>query len=170
MTLRLKTLLVVGIAVLGLMAVTVSLSWNMLKRNYLAGEETIARDNAVRVKAALSAEVDNVVQKGGDWSMWDDAYQFVQDRNEAFATSNLQPLAFQTLDFQYFVFVDSRKRIVFGHAGGGRDAVGPAGRARGVGRAAGPRPVGSRNGHGGCGSCEYRWYAGRDCRPADTQQ
>jgi len=116
MTLRLKTLFVVGVAVLGLMAVTVSLSWNMLKRNYLAGEEIVARDNAARAKAALSAEVDNVVQKGGDWSMWDDAYQFVQDRNEVFATSNLQPLAFQTLDFQYFIFVDAQQRIVFGHA------------------------------------------------------
>ena len=116
MSLRLKTLLVVGVAVLGLIAVSVFVNWAMIRRNYMAGEETAAHDNAARARAAISAEVDNVVQKAGDWSMWDDAYQFVQDRNEAFATSNLQPLAFQTLDFQYFVFVDSKHRIVFGHA------------------------------------------------------
>ena len=123
MSLRLKTLIVVGITVLGLLAVSALVSLGVMRRNYLAGEERTARDNADRVRAAISAEVDNVVQKGGDWSMWDDAYKFVQDRNEAFATSNLQPLAFQTLDFQYFIFVDSKRQIVFGHACGALDTT-----------------------------------------------
>ncbi len=52
-------------------------------------EQAQALEDGVRARAALQSELRQLGNEMGDWSEWNDAYRFAQDRNPAFVQSNL---------------------------------------------------------------------------------
>jgi sensor domain CHASE-containing protein len=52
-------------------------------------EQAQALEDGVRARAALQSELRQLGNEMGDWSEWNDAYRFAQDRNPTFVQSNL---------------------------------------------------------------------------------
>lgn len=72
--------------------------------------------NLTRVREILHNEVQQISTIAGDWSGWDDAYQFAQDRNANFIRTNLDESLFPQLRLNLIVFLDSSANILFDKA------------------------------------------------------
>lgn len=66
------------------------------------------------VERILNREMDNLVSKQADWARWDDTYEFVADRNEAYITSNLGDESLKVLGINIMAFVNNSGELVYG--------------------------------------------------------
>lgn len=114
MTLRFKTLLISGLTLVGLIGGLYFVSSTILLRS-IARAEAQDAERAVQAALGIFAEtVHQLDQRFLDWSAWDDTYQFVQDRNDAFMESNLVEGALGSIHVDLIVFLDTEGRMVFG--------------------------------------------------------
>ncbi len=117
MTLRTKVLLLVGATVLGLFAIMLGISLFIVLRGFAEQEQTDARRDTERILSALRDDLSNLGTTTKDWSGWDDAYLFVQDRNQQFVESNLSDdTTFTNTRLNVMVFLDLSGTIVFAEA------------------------------------------------------
>ncbi|HNT35618.1 MAG TPA: CHASE4 domain-containing protein, partial [bacterium] len=102
-SLRTKILLIL----LGIFAVYALLNYGVqhyvIYPRFVLLEEEEAKRNMNRAIQALQREIHGLEWFCHDWSAWDDIYIYAQDRNEAFAETNLTPtlLADYKLDIVY---------------------------------------------------------------------
>lgn len=87
--LRTKTLFLVSTTLIAMMILLVLFSQTIVKKGFETVEERDALLNVNRVRDAFAMQVENVSVKIIDWSMWDDAYLYMQDGNAAFEKSSL---------------------------------------------------------------------------------
>jgi len=73
--------------------------------------ENVIRDLG-RARGALSAELEALDSKAGDWTNWDDAYTFVHGDNPEFVAKNIAPESFVQLKVNLIAFVDTSNRVV----------------------------------------------------------
>ena len=59
-------------------------------------EAQAARDLVERFRLQMAKEVETVQVLTSDWAFWDDTYQFVQDKNQAYIASNVSSSTFET--------------------------------------------------------------------------
>jgi diguanylate cyclase (GGDEF)-like protein/PAS domain S-box-containing protein len=116
MTLQRKTLLIFGSSFLALLFVFyVVFSW--LLRNNVESAQNASASQALRVaKGLLTQTGDRLAEKFADWAAWDDAYDFVRNRNVRFMESNLGNESLALLRIHYILFLDTQGRIVYGTA------------------------------------------------------
>jgi len=77
-------------------------------------EDDASRINVTRAKNALEDRVSDLVESLADWSVWDDAYEFISSPTQVFIDSNLTPSSFRVLDLNYMIFVNSSGEKVWG--------------------------------------------------------
>ncbi|OGM26014.1 hypothetical protein A2962_03625 [Candidatus Woesebacteria bacterium RIFCSPLOWO2_01_FULL_39_61] len=99
----------IGIAILGIIAA----SRTILVEGYVSLEKTQIERNLARVSHSLQQVISEVEFLNRDWAQWDDAYQFVQDRNQRFIDVNLVDQTFSSARLNAIVFVDNEGRIVY---------------------------------------------------------
>jgi diguanylate cyclase (GGDEF)-like protein/PAS domain S-box-containing protein len=116
MTLRAKTLLIVGTTLLGLLLVLYAASSRILSDGFTRAEEQSTRHVVQGVLSVISQTVDQVDQQWLQWSAWDDTYAFVENRNRAYIESNLINEGLATTQTNFVAFVHSSGRLVFGTA------------------------------------------------------
>ncbi len=110
MSLRLRTLLTIGLTLLGLIAALQVVSYSALRRNL---EEAEAQQAVQVVRGAanvINLWVDQFGKRWEDWSSWDDTCQFVRDGNAAYIRSNLVEGMYDItgLDMMAFVRPDGK--------------------------------------------------------------
>ena len=66
-----------------------------------------------RSSAAVAAEQDELVKTCGDWAAWNDTYDFVKRRDNAYIQSNLGADTLVNLGVGFMVFADASGRIVY---------------------------------------------------------
>jgi diguanylate cyclase (GGDEF)-like protein/PAS domain S-box-containing protein len=114
-TLHKRTLIIICIAFLGLIAALYATSQGIVLGGFARQEESDARRDVERVKSAL---VDNLATLEGttrDWAYWDDTYAYIEDENEAYVKSNLVPdTGMQANRLSVMAFVHSTGRLVYG--------------------------------------------------------
>lgn len=88
---------------------------------WYSGEQSLRKlqHEDVREKLALlerlfENELDNQAIKMADWARWDDAYQFVSDRNDAFIVSNMNDESLRLIKIQMMAFVNNSGELVYG--------------------------------------------------------
>lgn len=114
MTLRRKTLLIIGLALGGLfLALYFALS-NVLLDGFARVENQITRQNVQRVLEAYRDEVAKFETKSGDWAPWDATYRFIADQNPDYVAANLTESTFSNLGLNVMLFVDTDGEIVHG--------------------------------------------------------
>ena len=89
MTLRRRTLLIIGLVFLGLAAAAYLVAQTIVLQGFAQQEQVDARQDLTRVRGTLD---DSLTALGGltrDWGIWDDLDAYVQGRNDAFAAANL---------------------------------------------------------------------------------
>lgn len=113
MTLRLRTLLLIGI----IFAVLLGMVCIPLRVSLLPRFEQNERDNAqqvvYRALDSLAAELDGLHTNTSDWARWDDTYAFVQHKKPDFVAANLTAESFSTLQIHLMVFTDTSGRILW---------------------------------------------------------
>src|SRR5262245_58630022 len=116
MTLRRKTLLIVGLS-LGALFFVVYLVVSFIS---LSGFNTIERQdvnqNVSRALQALADEISKLDTSAGDYAPWDDAYEFVTNHNQDFIDSNLGSESMGNLKLNALIYLDNDHQIVYGRS------------------------------------------------------
>jgi PAS domain S-box-containing protein len=83
---------------------------------FLTLEERDIGDNLLRARNDLKQHCISLSRSAGDYSGWDDAYQFIADGNRTFITKNLDPSLYPQLGINLLLFVDLSGKMVYGKA------------------------------------------------------
>ncbi|HKZ85423.1 MAG TPA: CHASE4 domain-containing protein [Anaerolineae bacterium] len=116
MTLRLKTLLLVGAALVGLIVaayLTVSL---VLQAGFADVEAENTRQNVRRALEGLSEKIAGLDKSARDYAGWDDTYAFIEDRNQDYVDTNLGDETFANNELSLMMFVNLGGEVVFAKA------------------------------------------------------
>jgi signal transduction histidine kinase/DNA-binding response OmpR family regulator len=114
MTLRRRTLIIIGTTLAGLNFVLYGIAATLLLDNSLQAE---TQDVRQVMKGALGVFAQNLEQfndRFADWAVWDDNYRFVQDGNPEFIRSNLGDTPLQNIRVNLIVLMQSTGQIRFG--------------------------------------------------------
>ncbi|MGA7932445.1 MAG: CHASE4 domain-containing protein, partial [Kovacikia sp.] len=114
MTLRKRTLVIIGATLIGLNAVLYSISTRLLLGSSVQAEEQDTWQMMKGVLNVFAKSLEQFNEKYVDWSVWDDAYKFVEDGNQEFIQSNLIDPQLANLRINLMVLMHSSGRIVFG--------------------------------------------------------
>jgi len=116
MTLRRKTLFIIGATFYGVIILLFFISRNILLGSFVELENQNAYQNTERVRSTLSREFSDLEATTGDWAAWDDTYAFIEDANTEYIESNLIDGTFVELRLNLMMFIDSAGQTVFGKA------------------------------------------------------
>lgn len=114
MTLRQKTFMVVGSALIGLLLMLLVVSHQILLKGFYDLETQSVENNITRLVNMLTDELYSLYVEAGDYSAWDDTYQYMIDHNEPFVTSNLSNSTFSDLNLNLIIILNKTGKIVFG--------------------------------------------------------
>lgn len=101
-----------GISLGILLIVFYSIQRSILMRDFLKEEEADAHLRAALVRSAVEQELDRLVATARDWGLWDDTYQFVQDRNAEYVEANLMASSLTHLNIDLMTFLDLEGREI----------------------------------------------------------
>jgi PAS domain S-box-containing protein len=76
-------------------------------------QDSATGQEVMRCRLILMKEMATVSAICADWSAWDDACQFVDDRNEAFIKSALDPAGLQNTHINTAIFMDTSGKVVW---------------------------------------------------------
>jgi sensor domain CHASE-containing protein len=107
MTLRNKTLLIIGATLTGLFIVLYLVLSNVLRSGFERVEENFVQRNVNRAEQALGTEYDNMRANVADWAPWDDTYLFVQGELPSYIDDNIQPGFFDNLSINTMLFLNA---------------------------------------------------------------
>jgi signal transduction histidine kinase/ActR/RegA family two-component response regulator len=85
---------------------------SLVRPSFEALEVRTVERNCDRVTRAIGNEATTLSSKAGDWSLWDETYDFILDRNEDFVKANLNEAALETLAVDVMAFVGLDGKIV----------------------------------------------------------
>ena len=116
MTLRQKTLLMIGVMLVCLLtALYISLSTIWLK-GFAQIESQRTRQNVERLTEALTNDLNELDSTVRDWSGWDDTYMFVEDVNDRYIQDNINEATFTNLRLNLMLFINPANQIRYGQA------------------------------------------------------
>ncbi|MBC7261918.1 MAG: hypothetical protein H5T63_07865, partial [Chloroflexi bacterium] len=113
MTLWEKTLRLIGITILVLVAALYLVQRAVVVRHSVALEEEHMRGDVAQVLNALEQEVHHLDLLTQDWAGWDDTYEFALDHNEGYMASNLVDETFTDAGLNLILIADTAGHIVF---------------------------------------------------------
>ncbi|HUS69260.1 MAG TPA: diguanylate cyclase [Anaerolineae bacterium] len=116
MTLRNKTMAILGAAILALMALLYVSSRTILLDSFARLEDEATRRDVQRVLNAVDNQLRELDTTTDDWAGWDDTYRFMLTRDPAYVESNLVDDTFVTLRLNALLLVDRSGEVVFGRA------------------------------------------------------
>ena len=116
MTLRKKTLLIIGGTFYALIILLFFISRDVLLDSFIELEERNTRQNVARALNSLSSELSYLDATVADWAAWDDTYAFIEDANNEYIKSNLPDETFIGLRLNLVMFIDSSGHTVFSKA------------------------------------------------------
>src|SRR3989338_77150 len=97
MTLRVKALLITGLAVIAVFLILYMVLRVTMMNAFLNAEKEDIRKNTGYVLEVFEQTAMEFSDRFADWSSWDDAYQFVADGDQAFIDSNLNDETVQSM-------------------------------------------------------------------------
>lgn len=114
MTLRKRTLLIIGSALIGLLGLLFIVSSTILLKGFIQLERKIVEKDMNRLLSVLTEEFEKLSVEAGDYAVWDDTYQYMEDFNASFIGSNFSENTFATLNLDFILLIDLEGRITFG--------------------------------------------------------
>ena len=113
MNLRAKVYGSIGFVLLVLFFGINSILTHLVTSNFLGLERSEMMNDLVRVNDTLKDRMDTLAIKLSDWSHWDDTYQFVDDRNEAYILSNLNNESLALLHLNFVAILDEERHVIY---------------------------------------------------------
>ena len=116
MTLRWKTILVIGITFAALLGILFVVWQTILVRRFTELENQNTSQNTERAMNAVRQDIDSVSTAAADWGIWDDTYQFAQDGNQGYIDANFQDSSFTSIQMNLILIIDSSGQVLHGEA------------------------------------------------------
>lgn len=113
MKLRKMTMLIIGLTIIGLIAVLSITAYAILGSAIKRLENQDAQKSVGQVLNAIDSEINDLEASLDDWAIWDDTYEFAEDRNEKYADSNLIENSFLELGVNLMAIVNNANKMVF---------------------------------------------------------
>ncbi|MBN2142430.1 hypothetical protein JW711_03800 [Candidatus Woesearchaeota archaeon] len=111
MKLGLKTLVFMSIVLTGF--VLLGLAYFLFIRSSFANlEEDFLNRDLIRTSNQVKIMLENIDYRLADWSQWDDSYNFVEDKNQDYISSNLNDETLALLDIDMFILANKSGHIV----------------------------------------------------------
>ncbi|MFA5383598.1 MAG: CHASE4 domain-containing protein [Eubacteriales bacterium] len=114
LSLRMKTLFVLFIALAPAVIATYIISEAVLLKGFVELEERQTLENVARLNDALSGELLTLQRITSDWAAWDDTYTFIEDANDRYIETNLLTSTYTSLNLDLMIFLNSNGKIVYG--------------------------------------------------------
>jgi len=114
LTLRKKTILILCVSALLIVALAVAASRLILFRRYLDLERENLALNTRRLESILVAQQDRFASSARDWAVWDSAFEYARSPGRDFERENLVADTFESLEIHFLVFVDPEGEILPG--------------------------------------------------------
>jgi len=114
MTLRTKTLGIIGIMLAALIGALFATSVSVFLKGFLQVEQDDTHANILRAVAAYDEEIASLNFTSLDWASWDDTYAFIEDENETYRTRNISDEGIARLGLDVLVYINASGRMVFG--------------------------------------------------------
>ncbi len=116
MTLRKKTLLIVGATLFILIVLLSLMSKLIILRSFLKLEEKYVFQNIHRTQAFITENLTNLNSTAQDWATWDNTYEFIKNKNDKYVEVNLVDSTFSTLRLNLIILMDASGNIVLSKA------------------------------------------------------
>ncbi len=113
MSLRARTLLLVGLILLGLIVLMYIFTRVILLNSFSDLERADTREQVRRVQEALAEESVSLSAVAGDWAPWTDTYDFVQGGYDAYVDDNMMDSTFANLQVNFMIFLNDSAEIVY---------------------------------------------------------
>lgn len=112
MTLRRKTLIILGLAFVALILVLYTVSVRVMLNSALRIERNNVVDDLTRIKVAMEDAQGALDVSLRDYAHWGDTYRFMQDRNQHFIDTQIIDQGFYELRINAVICVDSHGSVV----------------------------------------------------------
>ncbi|MBN1545751.1 MAG: response regulator [Syntrophaceae bacterium] len=114
MSLKTKTLTIIGIAFFSLTIGVLAGSWFFLYKNLEKTEIQLTRQDVMRGLIILQNELSILATVTGDYAGWDDTYAFVRDGNKTYIESNLVESTFDKQRLNVLLIMNNAGKLVYG--------------------------------------------------------
>jgi sensor domain CHASE-containing protein len=112
MSIRAKTFLSLLVTMIALTVILYFALCRIVSGGFTVVENDSAGKNIERVRETFASDIEALCAKTSDWAMWDDAYQFVQDRNPGFVQANIAPSAMSGMGLAAIMIFDESGEVV----------------------------------------------------------
>lgn len=113
MTLRKKTLIIIGITLICLIGILYAVLQTIMMDSFAELEVQNTTNNVERALNALDEDIAGLDTMTNDWATWDDTYRFIEDRNEEYIAVNPTDEGMMALRVNVMLFINSSGEIVY---------------------------------------------------------
>ncbi len=113
MTLRKKTLWMVGTTLVGLLILLLTVSSTILLEGFVKLEKLEVEKNIIRLNNIFANELERLFIIAGDYAAWDDTYDYMQTHDEKYITANMVDSTFENLSLNLIMLLDLNGKVVF---------------------------------------------------------
>jgi len=113
MKLRTKSIIVICVG-FSILCLVLSITLNaIIIGSYSDLESKTVSEHVGRVLNQFNQEYSNLEAVASDWSVWDDTYFFIENKNETYINNNLLYEIFQDIGINFMLFYDNLDTLVF---------------------------------------------------------
>ncbi|MBC7947882.1 MAG: HAMP domain-containing protein, partial [Chitinophagaceae bacterium] len=116
MSLRKKTLVIIGTTLVSLIIALYLFSQLIFLNSFNQVEENTVRRNTTRALNALNDEISAIHGTDREWAHWTDSYNFIEDLNDNYREGNTHDGIFYTYSLNVMLYINTKGEIVFGRA------------------------------------------------------
>ena len=113
MTLRKKTLWLVGTTLVGLLVLLLTVSSTILLQGFVKLEELEVEKNIIRLNNIFADELERLSILADDYGSWDDTYEYMHTHDENYITTNMVNSTFENLNLNLIMLLDLNGKIIF---------------------------------------------------------
>lgn len=113
MKLRLKTILVVGVAMMLFITTLFFIIQPLLLKDSIELDKTYTLQNIERINNNITTKAENLSRLNRDWAIWDDTYLFLSNRDPNYIAVNLLNNTFENNRLNFMVFIDNDGEVFY---------------------------------------------------------
>ncbi|HHB91973.1 MAG TPA: HAMP domain-containing protein [Thioploca sp.] len=113
MTLRKKTLWMVGTTLIGLLILLPTISSTILLQGFVKLEKLEVEKNIIRLNNIFASEMERLFIIAGDYAAWDDTYDYMHTHDEEYITANMVDSTFENFNLNLIMILDLNGQVVF---------------------------------------------------------
>ncbi len=116
MTIRKKTMLIIGVTGISLLLIFSVISYFIVLKSFTKIEAQHVQEHLQRTLRLINDDLDTLSKTLGDWAVWTATYNFMAGTYPEYIAENLMNTTFITLKIHFMLFIDNGGTIAFGKA------------------------------------------------------